>query len=222
MKGVNPYQQQLSAPDIVAGKHREIVGGLWDEISQLQLDFLVGAGLLPEHRLLDVGCGCLRGGVRFVRYLHEGNFYGLDINASLVEAGKLELELAGLSHKRAHLLVDNAFRVSGFECQFDYVFAHSVFTHLFLNHITRCICEVSKVLLPAGKFYATFFAAPHPVHLDPIAHIPGNIVTNFDVDPFHYSFEELRWVAAQVDLNARLIGEWGHPREQQMICFTKR
>ena len=46
--------------------HREQVGGLWDEIGALQIDFLRAQGLRPGDTLLDVGCGCLRGGVHFV------------------------------------------------------------------------------------------------------------------------------------------------------------
>ncbi len=49
-------------PDFVsgqvkAGQHREVIGGLWDEMGQLQLEFMRLHGLLPQHRLLDLGCG---------------------------------------------------------------------------------------------------------------------------------------------------------------------
>jgi hypothetical protein len=40
-----------------AGRHREVVGDLWDELGNLQLAFLRKHGLRPEHRLLDIGCG---------------------------------------------------------------------------------------------------------------------------------------------------------------------
>ena len=40
MKGINDYWQRLSEEDIAAGKHRDFVGGIWDDIGRLQLEFL--------------------------------------------------------------------------------------------------------------------------------------------------------------------------------------
>ena len=48
----NYIQQQLKL-----GKHRQVVGGMWDEIGTLQLEFLKGRGLQAHDLLLDVGCG---------------------------------------------------------------------------------------------------------------------------------------------------------------------
>ena len=39
------------------------IGGLWDQMGQHQFDFLKKKGLKPQHKLLDIGCGSLRGGV---------------------------------------------------------------------------------------------------------------------------------------------------------------
>jgi len=39
------------------GKHRHIIGGMWDEIGQLQLDYMKSQGLKPYDKLLDIGCG---------------------------------------------------------------------------------------------------------------------------------------------------------------------
>src|SRR5205807_6035012 len=64
---------------VTAGHHRAIVGGAWEEIGRLQFEFLTGNGLKPHHRLLDVGCGALRGGLHFIRYLDEGNYVGVDL-----------------------------------------------------------------------------------------------------------------------------------------------
>src|SRR5881275_286913 len=55
MRGVNTYSSNLTDAEIAAGKHRQHVGGAWDTIGPLQLDYLVEQGLQPRHRLLDVG-----------------------------------------------------------------------------------------------------------------------------------------------------------------------
>ena len=94
----NEYGRQLTDSEIRSGGHREFVGGMWEEIGSLQFDFLKKSGLTPLHRLVDIGCGCLRGGVYFVPYLEKSHYYGIDINASLIEAGRKELfKTAGIS-----------------------------------------------------------------------------------------------------------------------------
>jgi SAM-dependent methyltransferase len=220
MRNINRYSRELTAEEIGKGDHRGAVGGMWDEIGQLQIDFLKSRGLQPGHKMCDVGCGALRGGIHFVRYLDAGNYYGLDINASLLEAGRLEVKTAGLEAKAPNLLVDDKFQMSRFGVQFDYMLAVSVFTHLFANHIVRCLTEARAALAPGGQFLATFFEAPDLAHLQPIKHEPGGIVTNYDADPFHYAVEEMRTYARIAGMNTEVIGDWKHPRSQRMLAFT--
>src|SRR4030095_8466757 len=130
--------------EIAAGVHRDLVGGMWEEAGRLQLEFLQREGLTPQSTLLDVGCGCLRAGVQFVRFLEPGRYYGIDVNASLIRAG-LEQEVPGggvgvrlerprrVSAERPapdRLLVTGAFEGRRCGVPFDYALAQSVFTHL--------------------------------------------------------------------------------------------
>ena len=220
MKSVNSYWQQLSEEDIAAGKHREFVGGFWDDIGRLQMEFLKQQGLQSGHRLVDVGCGALRGGIHFAAYLDRGDYFGLDVNPSLIEAGKLELEEAGLQEKKANLAVSDKFELTTFGAHFDYGIAVSLFTHLPMNHIIRCLVEVRQTLVPGGKFYATFFEAPTSGHLEPILHEPGGITTLLDEDPFHYSLKDMEAIAELAGLSVQYVGDWGHPRSQKMLCFS--
>lgn len=218
----NDYERQMSEESILAGDHRAWIGGLWDEMGQLQLDFLQKQGMRPHHSLLDVGCGALRGGVRFAKYLDAGNYAGIDINESLIKAGQHELALAGLNDKQVQLLVDPEFNFSRLGRTFDYAIAQSVFSHLPVNHICQCLANMAKVLKPGGCFFATFFEAPTSVHLQPISHHPGGIVTRYDRDPFHYSVAEFEWMAKVSGLSVRYIGDWGHPRHQHMLLFRNQ
>jgi cyclopropane fatty-acyl-phospholipid synthase-like methyltransferase len=219
--GVNKYGRQLTASQIAAKEHRAFVGGLWEQIGQLQFQFMTAQGLLPQHKLVDVGCGAMRGGVHFVNYLNKGNYFGVDSNRSLIEAAKIELDEKGLSAKSPSLLVNHKFELSLFNTTFDYAIAISVFTHLYMNHITRCLVEIGSVLTPNGRFYATFFQAPRPAHLKPMIHYPGKIKTYYDHDPFHCSLEEMQSLAAIAHLEVNLVQDWTHPRAQKMLCFTK-
>ncbi len=219
MRGVNNYWQQLDSDDIARNEHRGFIGGLWDELGQFQFEYLVDRGLQPGHHLLDVGCGALRGGLHFVRYLEPGHYCGLDVNASLIRAGQIELARAGLTDRGARLVAGAGFNVSAFETTFDYALAVSVFTHLSANHIQIALSRVATVLKPGGAFCATFFEAPYEAHIDPITHPIADRVTWFERDPYHQSFEELSVLARRAGLLPERIGDFGHPRGQHMAVF---
>jgi hypothetical protein len=53
----NDYNIQLNDTE----DHRRCVGGKWDEIGKLQIDFLKEQGLEKNMKFLDIGCGSLRG-----------------------------------------------------------------------------------------------------------------------------------------------------------------
>jgi cyclopropane fatty-acyl-phospholipid synthase-like methyltransferase len=222
ISGVNNYDYQLSQEEISRKAHRGKVGGFWEKLGQLQLDFMVEQGLRPDHRLLDIGCGCLRGGVKFIPYLDKSNYYGIDINESLLEAAKFEIDLGQLADKNPNLLLNNAFEFDKFATKFDFMISISLFTHLPMNIILRCLKRVAENLTVEGKYYSTFFISDKTLALEPVVHEPGNITTHYDRDPFHYAFEDISAMAKQCGLSATLLGEWNHPRAQQMVMFAKK
>jgi ubiquinone/menaquinone biosynthesis C-methylase UbiE len=195
------------------------VGGKWDEIGRLQLDGLIGRGLKPHHKLCDAGCGSLRAGVHFVNYLDAGNYYGLDINASLIDAGREELERGGPSGKEANLLVTDAFEMSGFGATFDYIIAFSLFTHLHANYIVRCLVEARKTIAPDGQLLATIFFAPRPAHLEPIQHKAGGVTSYYDKDPFHYSMEEIGFLGKLAGFRTELLPPGERGGQQRGVVF---
>ena len=223
---INEYYSSVTADEVTKNDHRELVGGLWKEMGELQLNFMkTRGGLLPEMTLLDLGCGCFRGGVHFIRYLNEGRYYGLDISTSLISTGfEYELPQAGLELARDHVSVNDRFDASSFGVQFDRVLAVSLWTHLPLNHIQRSLWEVSRVLKPGGIFYTSIFWCPDSLDLlSPLRHEPGGVVSYRDWDPYHYRQEDFDFFLFQLSIPLRLqwIGEWEHPRDQRMVAFHR-
>jgi SAM-dependent methyltransferase len=200
---------------------RKVVGGMWDEIGSLQFQYLVSKGLMPQHTLLDVGCGSLRGGVHFIRYLHPGNYFGMDKDQWLLDAGmEHELVKEEIDTRKPNLLCRDDFKFSSFETTFDYAIAQSVFTHLPWNSIHRCLHNMKLVLKPGGQFFATFFEDPDGSHWGTsIQHSPGLITTFPDKDPYHYHFSILEELGKRANLKAEYIGEWNHPRAQKIVSF---
>ncbi|MFP7736361.1 class I SAM-dependent methyltransferase [Priestia aryabhattai] len=211
---------KLTKSEIEDNKHREVVGGLWEEIGKLQFDFLVSKGLKPEYSLLDVGCGALRGGIPFINYLNKGNYYGIDINQYLIEAGKRELEKAGLLDKQPNFLVNEGFQFDLFSRKFDFAIAQSVFTHLPLNVIHRCLVNIEKSLKKGGKFFVTFFESDDKFNLEGISQC-RDVITFLDRDPYHYHYSVFPYLIEGLPLKIEYIGDWKHPRNQKMLCFSK-
>ena len=205
--------------------HRGTVRGSkahWDDLGKLQLSYLVEQGLKPEQYVLDVGCGPLRAGVHFIGYLEPGHYAGIDKRGdNLEQARKVELPRHGLEDKNPHLLVNGAFEFSKLGMIFDYAIAQSVFTHLPLNNIIRCLVEMAQVLNPGGRFYATIYENPHgKKFLGSIQQSQG--VTSYpDADKFHYDLETLSRACEGTGLKMSYNGDWGHPDGQKMVVFSR-
>jgi cyclopropane fatty-acyl-phospholipid synthase-like methyltransferase len=214
---INPYWRELNPLAVKLKMHRGLVGGRWDEIGRLQFDFMVSQGLTPASKLLDVGCGALRGGVHFVGYLDDGNYYGIDINKSLLKAGKQELRESGLGAKQVHLQRTDRFDATGFGVQFDFGIAVSLITHLCANQIIYCFQQMRRVMHERSSFYFTYFEVPELPISDTYAQPRSGVVTHFLSDPFHYTRDQIEYCARSTGLTPRYVGDWKHPRDQQML-----
>lgn len=76
-------------------------------------------------KLLDIGCGCLRGGHHFVKYLNSANNFGVDLSQDLLDIGyEKELVPLGLQLKlpRENLYADGKFDMDHFGVVGDFGF----------------------------------------------------------------------------------------------------
>jgi hypothetical protein len=232
MSGVPfPRLRQLAGADVVEsqvakGNHRELIGGMWSELGDLQESFLKSRGLLPHHAMIDIGAGCFRAGVRLVPYLEQGNYYAIDQHAALLEAGYAhEIEPAGLAGRfpRRNVAVTAGFDVTSFKRTFDFGIAQSVFTHMPLARLKDCLTALAPHFRPGGQFLVTVFLAPEAVAAKPYSQPRVGVVTCPDSNPFHTSLAALNHFASNIsDWQMSVIGDWTHPRNQQMICFARR
>lgn len=198
------------AASIRALGHREYVGGKWEEIGRLQFDFLRAEGLRPEHRLVDVACGALRGGVHFIPYLAPGHYLGLDKEARLIELGlERELGAALRAEKRPEFVVSDDFEFSRFSQRADFGLAQSLFTHLEEGDILRCLGRLRAWVGPGHVFFATFFEGDSA----------GNPARSHSHAHFRYPRARMEALGRETGWRPRYVGEWGHPRDQRMMCF---
>jgi SAM-dependent methyltransferase len=183
----------------------------WIKVGQLQFDYLIGHGLQPGDRMLEIGCGDLRAGRLFIAYLNPGNYYGIDISPDILLAAQETIARDDLQGKLPHLeLVDDLkFRFLPAD-QFTVVHAHSVFSHSPIEVIDECLANVGRVMRPDGVFDFTFCRTEGPEHQ----------VLRED---FYYRTDTLLKLAGAHGLDAELLEDWEElPHPQSKIRVTRR
>lgn len=182
----------------------------WLALGAMQFDYLSKHGLRPEHRLLEIGCGNLRAGWRFIDYLQAGNYYGLDISLDILVAAQRTVVEYDLQAKLPHMALVNDLRFAFLPSDhFDVVHAHSVFSHSPLDVIDECLAHVGRVLAPAGFFDFTFDRTEGTEH-----HVLR--------EDFYYRTETLVALAEKHGLTARFMPDWEDlPHGQSKIRVTR-
>jgi hypothetical protein len=94
------------------------------------------------------------------------------------------------------------------------------------NSVYQGLAAVSEVLAPGGRFYATFFRGPagpdrfQKLTADAQAGYVSHPTTAV-ADPYHYAVDDFAYICEHLPLDVHDIGDWGHPRGQQMLRFTR-
>jgi SAM-dependent methyltransferase len=131
--------------------------GQWRRAGARQFTYLKKHGLKPQHRLLEIGCGNLRAGWRFINYLDAGCYYGIEISPEVILGAQQTLVREGLVAKLPYLtLVDDMSFAFLPDHHFDVVHAHSVFSHSPPAVIEEAFRNVGRILRPGGFFDFTF------------------------------------------------------------------
>jgi hypothetical protein len=182
---------------LAAGRHRDIVGGRWDETGRAQMQALLAAGMAPHHRLLDIGAGSLRLGCKAVPYLNPGHYWATDASRALMLRGH-EVELEDKSRLPPDQLIEDAdFAFPGLQgIPFDYAIAFGVFTHLPFEDFCRALGSIAQRLTGAPHILFTVFLAPDGVSMGPVRQ-PDGVVTHPNRPPYHFGDAAVRTFAGQ-------------------------
>ncbi|MBB4935591.1 ubiquinone/menaquinone biosynthesis C-methylase UbiE [Lipingzhangella halophila] len=175
----------------------------WQHLGAVQFDYLVKHGLNPEDRMLEIGCGNLRAGWRFIEYLEPENYYGIDISPDILFAAQETVATKKLQDKLPRLtpvrdltfsfLPDSFFRV---------VHAHSVFSHSPLSVIDQCLANVGRIMTSDGWFDFTYDRTEDQEHQ----------VLRED---FYYRTETLVALAEKHGLKAEFMEDWERSKHGQ-------
>ncbi|GAU71269.1 methyltransferase [Streptomyces sp. NBRC 110611] len=168
----------------------------WLALGQMQFDYRLRHGLTPDDRMLEIGCGNLRAGWRFIDYLDAGHYHGIDISPEILLAAQDTLVERTLQDKLPHLALVRDLRLTALPAEhFTVVHAHSVFSHSPIEVIDECMSHLPRVLAPNGFFDFTFNRTEGTQH-----HVLR--------EDFYYRTETLIELAKTHGLTARLMEDW--------------
>jgi SAM-dependent methyltransferase len=131
--------------------------------------FVREAGLRPDERVLDLGCGVGRTAVALTRFMGpQGSYEGIDIVRPSIEWCQRTITPRFPNFRFTHADVFNChynagggvlacdFRLPYPDGEFDLVFLTSIFTHLVPRDARNYLREIQRVLEPGGRCFNTF------------------------------------------------------------------
>ena len=126
------------------------------------------SGLQPDHRMLDVGCGCGLMALYLKDFLTErGSYVGVDLDRASIEWCRKHIRLPKFEFK--HIDINSpAYHPEGKHCgdefdfpylsqSFDVILFKSVFTHMRPGEVENYLCETARMMKEGGRCLATFF-----------------------------------------------------------------
>jgi len=139
---------------------KNFLGGraeVFEVMGRLQLITLLRCGLYPHSRVLDLGCGCLRGGYWLVHFLNPDRYFGIEPQVEMLEIGKTEiLGRDILNEKRPRFSSNDRFDPSEFGVLFDFFIARSVWTHASRGQIEEMLDRFLAFGTPDSLFVTSF------------------------------------------------------------------
>jgi hypothetical protein len=110
-----------------------------------QLEILLDHGLIPNDRVVDIGCGALRGGWWIVNFLRPERYFGIEPNREMLQAGiDVMLGAEVMAEKRPAFSNIDTFDLTVFGATFDFAIARSVWTHTSRDQIRAMLRSFHK------------------------------------------------------------------------------
>lgn len=196
--------------------------------------------LLPNHSVLDVGCGIGRIAIPLTKYLNnEGSYQGFDIVKTGIDWCKKNISKTNPNFMFTHIDLKNDlynlkteqaaknFVFPYDDNSFDLVVLTSVFTHMMPDDFKNYIKEINRVLKPNGKCLVTFFILNNESKTYMKSNSEFNFKYNFgeyslmnkDVKEANIAFEEeflMDFIKENnLTVEKKLYGFWsGRPRSE--------
>jgi hypothetical protein len=127
---------------------------------RLQLAALLREGVYPWSKVLDIGCGCLRGGYWLIHFLDTNRYFGIEPNTIMLQKGiERVLEHGVLEQKQPHFDSNDKFDISVFGEKFDVVIARSIWSHASKAQVQIMLDGFLENSSPQAFFMTSYYPA---------------------------------------------------------------
>jgi SAM-dependent methyltransferase len=178
-----------------------------------QFVLLIMAGLKPDSKVLDIGCGVLRAGYWLIHFLDTGCYYGIEPHRERVETGRtciLEPDVERLKQPRFDR--NPEFDSSVFDVKFDFFLAYSIWTHASKPQIERMLDNFVRDSTRDAVFLTSILPAVWP-RRDYGG--MGWFGTSHDSDQPGCIRHGLKWIRAQCRTRGLRVRTLGRERDGQ-------
>lgn len=135
----------------------------FDRAGRSQIILLLMAGLEPASKVIDLGCGLLRGGYWLIHFLDPGCYHGIEPHTERLRTGiDRILESGVLTAKHPRFDTNPDFDTSVFGEKFDFILAYSIWTHASKRQIETMLDCFLRDSTPDGVFLASVLPATWP------------------------------------------------------------
>jgi SAM-dependent methyltransferase len=138
------------------------IAGL-ENAGRQQFILLLMAGLEPQSKVLDVGCGVLRAGYWLIHFLDPHCYYGIEPHHERLETGRSQIVEPDVERtKYPHFDTNAAFDSGVFDTKFDFFLAYSIWTHASKPQIEVMLDNFLRDSNPDAVFLTSILPAIWP------------------------------------------------------------
>ena len=132
----------------------------FEDAGRQQLILLILAGLEPQSKVVEIGCGTLRAGYWLIHFLDPRCYHGIEPHAERLEAGRAAILEPGVEEARQPRFDLNAsFDTGVFGEKFDFFLAYSIWTHAAKPQIEVMLDNFLRDAAPDAVFLTTVIPA---------------------------------------------------------------
>jgi hypothetical protein len=135
----------------------------FENAGRQQFILLLLAGLEPQSKVVDIGCGILRAGYWLIHFLEAGGYCGVEPHRARVEAGTTSILEPHLRESKQPRFDNNAeFDTGVFGETFDFFLAYSIWTHAARPQIRIMLDNFVRDAKPDAVFLTSILPALWP------------------------------------------------------------
>jgi hypothetical protein len=192
----------------------------FENAGRQQLILLLMNGLEPMSRLVDLGCGVLRGGYWLIHFLDPGCYHGIEPHAGRLETGRtVILEPEVLQAKQPRFDTNASFDTGVFGTSFDFFLAYSIWTHASKPQIALMLDNFVRDSTPDAVFLTSILPAGWR---RPDYQGAGWFGTSHESDAPGCIHHGLTWIRREVRRRHLHVRELGRERDGQTWLAISR